>query len=46
VDVDPVEQLAGDALLVARDDGCCAGTPPLGIAGVAAWAGMNTKCQF
>jgi len=46
MDVDSIDQRAGESLLVARDDGCRTGTLPLGIAGVAAWAGMNTKRTF
>jgi len=46
MDVDPIDQRAGDPLLVARDDGRRTATLPLGIAGVAAWAGMETNCTF
>jgi len=44
VDVDAVEQRAGDALLVARDDRGRADTLALGVPGVAAGAGMETNC--
>jgi hypothetical protein len=46
VDVDPVEQRAGDALLVARDNRGRVGAGLLAVAVIAAWAGMETKHQF
>jgi hypothetical protein len=46
VDVDAVEQRAGDALLVARHHRRRAGALLLGVSGIAAWAGMNTKRTF
>jgi len=46
VDVDPVEQWAGDALLIARHHVGRAVAPFLRIQVIAAWAGMNTKRTF
>jgi hypothetical protein len=46
VDVDPVEQRAGDALLVARDDRRRTGAGFLGVAMIPAGAGIMSKRQF
>jgi hypothetical protein len=46
MNIDPVDQRARDTLLVARDERGRAGTLPLGIAGVAARAGILSKRQF
>ena len=45
MNIDPVDQRAGEPLLVARDDRCRADTLALGIAGVAAWAGVHRRDQ-
>jgi hypothetical protein len=46
VNVNPIDQRAGEPLLVARDDRCGANALPLGIAGIAARARIFSKRQF